>query len=195
MRRYKLDYIVHSGREPLFWEPWGFWKWLLCVICFAACLTIFLLLFCIPHGTQGSDRHTYPEQETGIVLHDGDVEITLRWATADDLDLHCIGPDGEEIYFSKKQSSSGGALDKDMNVNGGRDGTYAVEHIYWPPQQAPMGNYTIFVVLYRKYSLLPKSDFTVRFKAEGCTSPIDTTVRGSVTYYRRTSETITFTVE
>ena len=45
----------------------------------------------------------------------GDVQISLMWDNLSDLDLHCIGPDGERIFHNHRRSTSGGELDVDMN--------------------------------------------------------------------------------
>lgn len=94
----------------------------------------------------------------GPKIHSGDVE----GRTADDLDLHCIGPDGVMINFDNKTSPSGGHLDVDMNVGGGRDGRKAVEHIYWPKGRAPKGNYKVLVHLYQRYSSNLKSSLRLQ---------------------------------
>ena len=41
----------------------------------------------------------------------GDIEVALSWNNHNDLDLHCVEPDGGEIQFSHKGSKSGGKLD------------------------------------------------------------------------------------
>jgi|GEM_PF-576517 len=46
----------------------------------------------------------------------GDVQISLMWDSLNDLDLHCVGPDGERIYHNHRRSKSGGELDVDMNA-------------------------------------------------------------------------------
>lgn len=189
MKRYRFEHITSSGRGVLFWMPWGFGKWLLRVTVFALCLLVFILLFCLPQDRDDGDDGPIDE------LHEGDVEITLKWSTADDLDLHCIGPDGEEIFYQKKQSSTGGTLDKDMNVDGGHDGSEAVEHIYWPRHAAPLGDYKISVVLYKKYSRQAKADFSVRFKAEGCRIPVDTILYETVVRQGEVNLIGTFRVE
>src|SRR5262245_30225615 len=49
---------------------------------------------------------------------DGDIEISLLWHNLNDLDLHCIDPNGDEVYFRNKRVRSGGELDVDMNAGG-----------------------------------------------------------------------------
>ena len=46
----------------------------------------------------------------------GDVQLSLMWDSLNDLDLHCVGPDGERIYHNHRRSKSGGELDVDMNA-------------------------------------------------------------------------------
>src|SRR6266852_5828521 len=43
----------------------------------------------------------------------GAVQITLMWDNFNDLDLHCIDPQQEHIYFQHKRSTTGGELDVD----------------------------------------------------------------------------------
>lgn len=65
----------------------------------------------------------------------GDVQITLIWFNRNDLDLHCVDPMKEHIFFGHRRSRSGGELDVDMNVTG--ESTRPVENIYWPKGRAP----------------------------------------------------------
>ena len=74
----------------------------------------------------------------------GAVQISLMWNNYNDLDLHCIDPNGEEIYFSRKHSLSGGELDVDMNA-GGVSSIEPVENIFWREGGAPTGTYKVFV--------------------------------------------------
>lgn len=65
---------------------------------------------------------------------DGVLRASLSWGNYDDLDLHCVEPDGNIIWFRNKQSySSGGSLDVDMNAGGGTSRT-PVENIIWTNQ-------------------------------------------------------------
>src|SRR5688572_12768674 len=49
--------------------------------------------------------------------HTGEIKIGLLWPNRNDLDLHCIDPNGEEIFFGHKRARSGGELDIDCNVS------------------------------------------------------------------------------
>jgi hypothetical protein len=85
-----------------------------------------------------------PEPELGT----GDVQVTLRWESSADLDLHVIEPDGTEIWYQAPgPSSTGGQLDVDSNV--GCEQEASVENIFWPTGDAPSGRYTIEVTGYQ----------------------------------------------
>lgn len=78
----------------------------------------------------------------GQRLGTGDVQITLIWDTAPDVDLHVTDPNGEEIWFQHKFSRSGGELDVDDTTFDGP------ENVYWPTGGAPRGRYRVEVVLF-----------------------------------------------
>lgn len=74
---------------------------------------------------------------------DGALRASLSWHNYDDLDLHCIQPDGSEIYFRNKSSTSSGVLDVDMNA-GVASTRNAVENIIWSNEgKMKEGIYTI----------------------------------------------------
>jgi len=77
---------------------------------------------------------------------DGVLRASLSWGNYDDLDLHCVEPDGNIISFRKKQSYfSGGSLDVDMNAGGGTTRT-PVENIIWTDQnRMKAGIYKVMV--------------------------------------------------
>jgi hypothetical protein len=77
----------------------------------------------------------------------GAIEIALSWNNHNDLDLHCVEPDGTEVQFSRKESASGGKLDVDMNAGGWSGPTSTdqpVEHIRWK-ETPPPGHYKVYV--------------------------------------------------
>jgi hypothetical protein len=91
-----------------------------------------------------SEECARPEPELGT----GDVQITLRWESSSDLDLHVTEPNGTEIYYADKgPTSTGGRLDVDSNVGCEEDGS--VENVFWPTGRMPTGEYTVEVNGYR----------------------------------------------
>ena len=60
----------------------------------------------------------------------GILRASLEWSNYDDLDLHCIEPGGQEIYFRNKVSPTSGTLDVDMNAGSGHTRS-PVENIIW----------------------------------------------------------------
>lgn len=113
-------------------------------------------------------------------LGTGDVQMTLRWDSRADIDLHVIDPRGEEIAFYNPYSSSGGQLDVDANFPCGQNMFY-VENIFWPTGRAPSGMYQVFV---RELSLCgdssPTWELTVR--VDGRTVLVETGRGDSRTY-------------
>ncbi len=98
----------------------------------------------------------------------GDIQISLFWKNYNDLDLHCIDPRGEEIFFSNKRSHlTGGELDVDRNAQMPFTAT-PVENIYWPVGGAPPGLYRIFVVHYALHGGKDPTAFTVRTVVRTC---------------------------
>ena len=100
-------------------------------------------------------------------LGTGDVQVTLRWETPVDLDLHVIDPLGEEIYFNHSFSQSGGTLDVD--ANGGCDNDTPVENVFWPTGGAPFGSYQVFVVFYQDCDYTGANAYSVSILVDGQT--------------------------
>lgn len=89
----------------------------------------------------------------------GAITISLMWDNYNDIDLHCIDPNGEEIFFSHKNSRSGGELDVDMNANG-PNSNEPVENIYWENRKAKKGKYSVYINHYRNHNCYDCSDPT-----------------------------------
>lgn len=81
----------------------------------------------------------------------GDLCCRLAWFNHDDLDLHMIEPNGNEICFHSRTSTrSGGKLDVDMNA-GGAITREPVENIFYENRERMLeGQYRLVVNQYRK---------------------------------------------
>lgn len=121
-------------------------------------------------GESGSDiaplrGRTQDAPAECIELGTGDVQVTLRWASAADIDLHVTEPDGTEIWYGDKgPTSTGGQLDVDSNV--GCEQEASVENVFWPTGQAPSGTYTVEVNGYQVDGC-GSGEYTVTAKVRG----------------------------
>lgn len=113
----------------------------------------------------GEEAGTLPTIIDEPQLGTGDVQVTLRWDNAADLDLHVIDPDGAEVYFSNPVVASGGQLDVD--ANGTCSGDPAVENVYWPTGGAPDGTYSVSVVYFGSCGVSSSSNYEVLFLVDG----------------------------
>ncbi|MBI3400304.1 MAG: fibronectin type III domain-containing protein [Acidobacteria bacterium] len=78
----------------------------------------------------------------------GDVQVSVAWDAASDLDLHVVEPlYDEEIYWGNQSSRSGGQLEVDSNGDCVIDGRQ-IESIRWAGS-APTGTYKVRVDYYR----------------------------------------------
>ena len=97
-------------------------------------------------GGDGCEQPTTPTPESE--LGTGDVQITLRWSSSADIDLHVFEPDGTEIWFGDPgPTPTGGQLDVDSNV--GCEQEASVENVFWPEGQMPLGGYRVVVTGYQ----------------------------------------------
>lgn len=64
---------------------------------------------------------------------DAAMRVSLAWHNGDDLDIHVVEPDGNELYFGNRsrRSANTGQLDVDMNAGGASNSTNPVENITW----------------------------------------------------------------
>lgn len=81
-------------------------------------------------------------------LGGGAVQVTLLWATGDDLDLHVTEPDGSVIFHSQPTSPSGGQLDVDDRGGDCTSDTLRAENIFWDTAP-PAGAYVVDVENYQ----------------------------------------------
>lgn len=102
---------------------------------------------------------THPEPTTGSV------QVLLEWHNYNDLDLICVDPNGDAVWYRNKKVPSGGMLEIDMNA-GSQYSSSPIENIYWPQTGAPKGTYVIGVLYYKRHDTqYATSDFkvTVRY--------------------------------
>ena len=102
---------------------------------------------------------THPEPSTGSV------QVLLEWHNYNDLDIICVDPSGEPVWYRNKKASSGGMLEIDMNA-GSQYSSSPIENIYWPQTGAPKGKYAVGVLYYKRHDTQQAtSDFkvTVRY--------------------------------
>ena len=79
----------------------------------------------------------------GLPVLSGEVQITLSWDSAADLDLAVADPTGAEVYFGTEEVESGGVLDLDAGYPCQGD-IVRNEHIVWP-EDPPEGTYEVRV--------------------------------------------------
>jgi hypothetical protein len=72
----------------------------------------------------------------------GEVQVSVAWDDTSDVDLHVVDPAGDEIYWAKRQVSSGGQLDLDSNAGCSIDNVNQ-ENATW--STAPGGDYIVRV--------------------------------------------------
>lgn len=110
-------------------------------------------------------------------LGTGDIQVTLRWTSTDDLDLYVTDPSGQVVSYMNTSVPSGGQLDVDANAGCGGTTQSPIENIFWPPSEAPEGQYTIAVNLFsRCASGAAPISFEVRLLVQGNTQTLTGTV-------------------
>jgi hypothetical protein len=97
----------------------------------------------------------------------GKVTISLAWKNRNDLDLHVLTSQGEDICFHHTRSRCGGMLDVDQNVQ--PTTMTPVENVFWPAQSPPKGPLKIYVHHYCNHRLPDCTDptrFIVRVQVD-----------------------------
>lgn len=93
----------------------------------------------------------------------GILQVSLSWDKFNDVDLHLIDPNGEEIYFANSTSATGGQLDVDSNAACNID-EINNENIYYddsPNVTIPYGEYEVLVDLWSNCDIVPNTNYTV----------------------------------
>ena len=107
----------------------------------------------------------------------GELQFTLVWTNRNDLDLHCIDPNGEQIFYgNNKAMKSGGHLDVDRNVSG--ETVTPIENIYFPTGTPP-GKYRIYVNYFERHDAANATTFKVHTLIEGKRKSFDGTLNAN----------------
>ena len=125
-------------------------------------LTEFEILFAVA-DTSGAVGPLTGLSTTVTAVGTGDVQVTLSWDVDSDVDLHVVEPGGEEIYYGRPRSATGGALDLDSNASCEIDHVRN-ENITWPIGRAPRGPYTVRVDYWDSCGV-SRTNFTVRINS------------------------------
>lgn len=100
-------------------------------------------------GASAASIGTYSAQDVSVTtVGTGDVQVSLSWDAASDVDLHVVDPNGDEIYYGNQELPSGASLDIDSNADCAIDGKQ-VENVTYPSGKAPHGTYTVRVDYYK----------------------------------------------
>ena len=92
-------------------------------------------------------------EPTSLLVHQAEVqrgklEISLSWDLYNDIDLHVVQPDSEEIFYGRRQSTEGGYLDLDSNAACSID-SINNEHVIYPDTAVILtGTYIVRVDFY-----------------------------------------------
>lgn len=97
------------------------------------------------------------------------IRVSLGWHNGDDLDLHLVDPNNEEIYFGHRHSRASGMLDVDMNGMDKHDYENPVENIVLNDiNRIPNGTFAVFVDRYSSRSGKGKGvGFTIEIEFDG----------------------------
>jgi hypothetical protein len=152
----------------------------------SALSTIDLLLTLAQHIPRTSFDLNYAASVTGSVgtyqvvpvqvirVGTGEVQVSISWDAASDVDLHVVEPGGEEIYYGNTVSATGGKLDLDSNADCVIDGKNN-ENITWA--NAPSGTYIVRVDYYKSCGV-GQTNYVVTVNRKG--HPLET-FTGSLT--------------
>lgn len=116
-----------------------------------------------------------------VILQTGDVQVTLRWNTADDLDLFVQDPSGDRVSYANPSVPSGGLLDVDANAACAERMASPVENIFWPTHGGVPGNYVVSVDLFSHCGAEAPVDFTLTTLVQGQVQTQTGTVSASQT--------------
>src|SRR5690606_11580969 len=134
------------------------------------------------------------QDASSIVVGSGEVQVSVSWDAASDVDLYVVDPAGDEIFWAAPQAPSGGQLDLDSNA--GCEIDYVNnENITFA--EAPPGTYTVRVNYWNSCGV-DATQYVVTVRVGGQEPQIisgDLTGEGNQGDYGAGEVSTTFTVE
>lgn len=110
----------------------------------------------------------------------GVLRFSIQWNDGEewdrnDLDAHCILPNGKHIYFGNKEDRYGSGCQLDVDIINPKPETPAVENITFPDKKyMPVGEYKFYVHCYSNRG--GKSGFRAEIEADGEVHNYDFTI-------------------
>lgn len=123
----------------------------------------FIIAFAAGDGQGNFSEYQYLPvniMDSGIGL----LKVTLTWDQENDVDLHLIEPNGEEIYYGNSTSLNGGNLDIDSNAACGIDNINNENIFYEDDENVTIeyGEYEVLVDLWSNCDVSANTGYTVR---------------------------------
>lgn len=122
----------------------------------------FTIAFAVSDGNNNFSEYQYlvvnlMQAGTGLL------QVSLSWDQLNDVDLHLIDPNGEEIYYGNPTSATGGQLDVDSNAACSID-EINNENIFYEDSAdvtIPYGEYEVLVDLWSNCNIVPDTNYTI----------------------------------
>jgi hypothetical protein len=102
-----------------------------------------------------------------IEVGTGQLQVSLSWDQPNDVDLHLVEPDAEEIYYGTDYSSNGGVLDLDSNPGCAIDGVQNENITYSNESTVEAGTYIVRVDLYDGCNVAAQTNYIVTARLNG----------------------------
>jgi Bacterial pre-peptidase C-terminal domain len=108
-----------------------------------------------------------PQEILDLGVERGDIEISLQWNTAADLQLLVRDPRGDSVFDDTPQVPSGGRLGVAGNVNCRAPQASPVSYIYWPQGALAAGLYEVEVWYQNQCNDTQPVNFTLTILVDG----------------------------
>lgn len=97
----------------------------------------------------------YLEAGTGLL------QVSLSWDQENDVDLHLIQPDGQEIFYGNSTSTNGGELDVDSNPACNIDNINNENIFFTTEEQVEEGEYEVLVDLWANCDIEDNTNYSI----------------------------------